>query len=738
MAELIHSPLMLFIAQASAIILLSRLCGFLARRLGQPMVIAEIAAGILLGPSLLGWLLPDVSAVLFPKSSLTLLHMFSQVGLMLFMFLIGLELDPEHMRGRGPASLAISQAGIVVPFGLGLALALYLHPRVSDPEKVPFSSFGLFMGTAMSITAFPVLARILSELRLLKSKVGAAAITCAAFDDVAAWCILAVMSSVVRAHGVRAALQPTLYTVVYVALMLLVGRPFMKRFGARGSNREGLTQNMVAATFLLLMASCWVTELIRIHALFGAFMLGVIVPKTGGFAATLADKLEDFAVVFLLPMFFAYSGLRTQIGLLNSASAWVLCALIVFVACLGKFGGITLAARLSGLNWRESSALGVLMNTRGLMELVVLNIGLDLGVISPALFTMMVIMALVTTFMATPLLHVVYPPAELARELAEPEAPAAAASDAYCVLLCVSYTGAGPGMVTLAEALVRAQPASRIYALKLVRPTERSSYYLSGAQEREGPEDMRAVLSPVIQAARARQLAVRPITFVSTTPGEDICNVAEVKGADLVLLGWHRPLLNRAALGGTVNEVLQEARASVGVLVDRGLVEVRRVLVPFHGTAHDRSALRLAQRLLEHAGVEITVLHVTRPGRSETESREGVRAQVVDVFQEAGPRAAPGEPAPASQVTVKVVAHTNPARAALDEIASARYDLVVIGIGAEWGLAQRQFGINQEYLIRQSPTSLLILREYDPQVQGSRLPRDRRAAEDAVPSAQST
>lgn len=404
MAELLHSPLMLFIAQASAIILLSRLCGFLARRIGQPMVIAEIAAGILLGPSLLGWLLPDVSAVLFPKSSLTLLHMFSQVGLMLFMFLIGLELDPAHMRGRGPASLAISQAGIVVPFGLGLALALYLYPRVSDPEKVPFSSFGLFMGTAMSITAFPVLARILSELRLLKSKVGAVAITCAAFDDVAAWCILAVMTSVVRAHGVRAALQPTLYTVVYVALMLLVGRPFMKRFGARGSNREGLTQNMVAATFLLLLASCWMTELIGIHALFGAFMLGVIVPKTGGFAATLADKLEDFAVVFLLPMFFAYSGLRTQIGLLNSASAWILCALIVFVACLGKFGGITLAARLSGLNWRESSALGVLMNTRGLMELVVAGIGLEIGVISSTGFTILVLVAIVTTCMTGPLL----------------------------------------------------------------------------------------------------------------------------------------------------------------------------------------------------------------------------------------------------------------------------------------------------------------------------------------------
>jgi Kef-type K+ transport system membrane component KefB len=262
---------------------------------------------------------------------------------------------------------------------------------------------------AMSITAFPVLARILTERRLLRTKIGAVTITCAAVDDVTAWCILAFVVSIVRATAITEAVVTTVLAVAYTVAMLLVVRPFLARLAARGSNREGLTQNVVAVTFVLLFLSSWVTELIGIHALFGAFLMGAIIPRGGGFARVLAEKLEDIVVIVLLPTFFALSGLRTQIGLLNSAEAWLQCGLIIAVACIGKFGGSYVAARMTGLGWREASALGILMNTRGLMELIVLNIGLDLGVITPTLFAMLVLMALATTLATTPLLTLLEP-----------------------------------------------------------------------------------------------------------------------------------------------------------------------------------------------------------------------------------------------------------------------------------------------------------------------------------------
>jgi Kef-type K+ transport system membrane component KefB len=725
-----HSPLAQFIVQAIVIILTSRLLGLLTRRIRQPQVVAEVTAGILLGPSLLGWLWPGAEQTLFPKASLGTLQMFSQVGLILFMFLIGLELDPRLLRGRGRQSAAISQAGIALPFALGVLLAIYLHPRLSDPG-VPFLSFALFMGVAMSITAFPVLARILSESRMLRTKVGAVAITAAAIDDVMGWCLLAFVVSVVQAGGMRQAVLTTLLTLGYAAAMLLLVRPFLARFALRASTREGLSQNMVAATFLLVLASSLSTDLIGVHALFGAFLLGVIIPKESPFAVTLADKIEDFAVVFLLPMFFAYSGLRTQIGLLNAHSGpslWAVALGVIALAIAGKFGGCTLAARLTGLSWREASTLGILMNTRGLMELVVLNIGLDLGVISPALFTIMVLMALVTTFMTSPLLSVVYPPALYETALAEPQRSPDGGDEPreadYCVLMCVSYSGTGPGMVTLAEALLRgAGDRSRLYALKLQRPTERTSTYLAGARELHGTE---SALGPLVDQAQRRGLVLRPLSFLSSDAGRDICNVAEVKGADLVLLGWHRPLFNRAALGGTVNEVLRSAQPAgmVGVLVDRGLQAVRRVLVPFNNTEHDRAALRLAQRLVEHAGAEVTVLHVVPPQRDGDAARKprlGVEAQVHQVFGEPRPSlpgaTVSGEGAAMTHtpVAVKVVEHGEPAEAALSEVTRApgsegAYDLVLIGLGEEWGLKRRPFGISQEYLIRTCPTSLLIVR----------------------------
>ncbi len=414
---LFDAPLPLFIVQAVLVIVTSRVLGATARRLGQPLVVAEVAAGILLGPSLFGWLLPRPFAAIFPARSMPLLGILSQIGLILFMFLVGLEFDPKVLKGRTHVSVAISHSSIVLPFALGAVLAWHLHGQYA-PAGVPLTSFTLFMGTAMSITAFPVLARILSERGLLRSKVGTIAITCAAVDDVTAWCILAFVVSIARAATLAGAIRTSLLAFLYIALMFLAARPLLRRCCDR--IRGGLTQNLVAVALVLLFLSSWLTELIGIHALFGAFLFGAILPKEGTLAEDLARKLGDFVVVLMLPLFFAYSGLRTQIGLLDSPGAWAACAWIIVLACAGKFGGSAVAAKVTGLSWREASAIGTLMNTRGLMELVVLNIGLDLGVLSPLLFTMMIIMALVTTFLTTPVLQRIYPTEELIRTSVRP------------------------------------------------------------------------------------------------------------------------------------------------------------------------------------------------------------------------------------------------------------------------------------------------------------------------------
>lgn len=401
-AFLATHALVLLCAQAVLVIGTSRLLGVVLRPLGQPLVIAEVLAGIALGPSLLGVISPNTLTMFFPSSSLGTLGLVSQLGLVFFMFLIGLELEPALLRGLGKSALAISNTSIALPFALGAGMAAWLAPALSTPT-VPLASFVLFLGVAMSITAFPVLARILSERGLIHTPVGALAITCAAIDDVTAWCLLALISAVVRATGLAGAAFTGLLAGLYCTAMWFVARPLLARLVLQRTDRRGISQRMVAFTVVLLLLSAMATEAIGIHALFGAFFLGVIIPREHGLAHGLRERLEDLVVVLLMPLFFAYSGLRTQIGLLDSPGAWATCGLLTLVAVVGKFGGATVAARLTGQRWKDAMSVGVLMNTRGLMELVVLNIGLDLGVISPTVFTMMVLMALVTTMMTSPL-----------------------------------------------------------------------------------------------------------------------------------------------------------------------------------------------------------------------------------------------------------------------------------------------------------------------------------------------
>jgi Kef-type K+ transport system membrane component KefB len=379
----------------------ARATGWLFTKLRQPRVVGEIFAGLLLGPSLFGWLAPAASSFLFPPQGLGPLYSLSQVGLLLFIFQVGLELDVRELRKMGRAVVLTSNISILIPFLAGAGLALFLYPRLSIPT-VPVSIFALFMGTAMSITAFPVLARILTERNLLQSKVGSIAISCAAVDDVTAWCLLALLIVKIRA-GAGTPLWVTFGgLVVYVFVMTLVVRPFLAR--SQAFQRTTISPEALAWVLLLAFLSAWVTDRIGIHALFGAFFAGAIIPASEGVVRSVVSKLETVSTVLLLPLFFAFTGLRTSVRLLSGSHLWFYCGLIIVVAVAGKLLGCLISVRSAGIGWREAFSVGVLMNTRGLVELVILNVGLELGVISPTLFSMMVIMALVTTCMTSPLL----------------------------------------------------------------------------------------------------------------------------------------------------------------------------------------------------------------------------------------------------------------------------------------------------------------------------------------------
>ena len=399
-------PLAIFILQLVLIIAASQVCAFLFKKIGQPSVMGEIVAGILLGPSLMGSMLPQFSTFIFPAASLGNLQMLSQVGLILFMFVIGMELDLNLLKKGASTALLISHFSIVLPFGLGIGLSYFLYAQYA-PAHIPFYAFSLFMGIALSITAFPVLARIIRERGISGTKLGTIAITAAAAGDLAAWCILAFIIAIVKAGSVTSSLYTIIAAAIYIGVMFFVIRPMLNRLAIKSSHNKTMKRSVMALIFVMLLLSAYCCEVIGIHALFGAFLAGAIMPSEWNFRKLLIDKIEDVALVLLLPLFFVFTGLRTQIGLLNDPSLWGTCLLIIAVAVAGKFGGSFLAARITGENMQDSLSIGALMNTRGLVELVVLNIGYDLQIISSRMFTMMVLMALVTTFMTNPALNLI-------------------------------------------------------------------------------------------------------------------------------------------------------------------------------------------------------------------------------------------------------------------------------------------------------------------------------------------
>ncbi len=404
---IVTDPLAHVLLALALITLVARAMGVLFRRfLRQPPVIGEIFAGLALGPSLLGTVSPTLQAFVLPPDAAPFVGMIAKVGVVLFMFLVGLELDMKAARRHGQATVIIAHASIITPFLLGALLALGLYPLYAS-QDVDFTVFSLFIGVAMSVTAFPVLARILSDFRAQRTRLGGLALSSAAVGDATAWVLLAFVAGVATTK-VSGVAWTVVFSGAFVASMFWIARPLLRRLAAREErNPEPLSQGVLALVFVALLLAGAATEFIGIHALFGAFLLGAVMQHDGRLAQQIRTRMEDIVIVLLLPSFFAYTGMRTEVGLLSGATDWLACLAIIAVATAGKFGGSFIAGRFVGLSLRESSIIGILMNTRGLMELIVLNLGLEMGVISPRLFTMLVIMALVTTFATTPLLHLV-------------------------------------------------------------------------------------------------------------------------------------------------------------------------------------------------------------------------------------------------------------------------------------------------------------------------------------------
>lgn len=606
------------------IVIAARLMGMVARRLRQPAVIGEIVAGIMLGPSLLGAVWPEASEYLFPLEIMPFLDVLANVGLIFFMFLVGLELDVRLLRGRGHAAVWVSHASIIAPFMSGIGLALLLFPLLGSSDG-SFTPFALFLGAAMSVTAFPVLARILTERGLYKTKLGAVTLTCAAVDDITAWSILAVVVTVAQASGPGGAAFTIVLSIVFILTMLLVIRPLLGRLADYHQERGHLSAGVLAGLFTAVLASALITDVIGIHVIFGAFLAGAVMPHRPAFINEIVEKLHDFSVLLLLPIFFTFSGLRTEIGRIGSLEMWGLTLLILAVAVFGKWGGSAVAARMVGLGWRESSALGVLMNCRGLTELIILNIGLELGVLPPTLFAMLVIMAVATTVMTEPLLALHYPRDEqrrMAEEAGEESEGLAEESPpprtAATVLVAVANPATESDLVETACVIADGRDGrpAEIVLLRIVELP--SSTYRMGPELQESELERTARgLEPLADQVRAHGLEVNTEVRASSTIGETIVNVASDVGADIIVIGYHRAIFGERLLGGTVGVVLEDSPADVVVVVTepgRPLdINAIREIVAHHGPGwNQRASMELATILAERVGAELTLVGTDR------------------------------------------------------------------------------------------------------------------------------
>lgn len=639
-------PLAILLAQIVTIIFAARLFGWISNKIGQPAVIGEMIAGIVLGPSLLGMYLPEISASLFPVESLGNIQFLSQIGLIFFMYTIGMELDLKILKNKAHDAVVISHASIIIPFALGMGLAYLIYQEFS-PIGAPFLSFGLFIGIAMSITAFPVLARIVQERGIHKTKLGTIVITCAAADDITAWCILAVVIAIVKAGDFGSALYVIALAVIYVLFMIKIVRPFLFRISTIYPTKSTITRPIIAIFFLVLILSAYATEVIGIHALFGAFMAGAIMPENMKFRKIFIEKIEDVAVVVLLPLFFVYTGLRTEIGLLNDPYLWKITGLIILVAVVGKFIGSALAAKFVGQSWKNSAIIGALMNTRGLMELIVLNIGYDLGILNAEIFAMMVIMALVTTFMTGPILDIVD---KLFKNTKDEDEIEISDQTKYKILINFSIPDKGKILLKIANAFVKKDNEnSLITGMHIIKSTDVEHHSFNDREDE--------FFEPLIEEAENLQQNVTTMFKVSTDIIQETVDVAQKGDYDLMLMGVRNSIYSGSLLGNILGfttkiidpdilieqvkgkenmfdhsifdertkQLLNNFSIPVGIVLEKKLEKIDKIFLPLFGN-DDANLLKYAQRLISNNEAQIIIVDVNGYTKRHSEVKEIIRS----------------------------------------------------------------------------------------------------------------
>jgi Kef-type K+ transport system membrane component KefB len=592
-----------FLLAVTIVLLVARLFGWLAVRASQPRVMGEVVAGIVLGPTVFGAVAPELQSELFASDILPAFGVAANLGLIFYMALIGLELDLGQLRGRMVQALSISNTGVATQMMLGVAIALPLYPLLAPDTR--FAAFAVFMGVSMSITAFPVLARILSERRMLTRPVGALAITCAAVDDVTAWFLIALASAVAVTGGGGEVVQTIAFAGVFCGVMFLAVKPALAWGARRVESEGGIPGAWVAVIFAGILLSSYVTETIGIAVIFGAFVMGLVMPRDAQLTHEVTRRVEDFVVVLLLPLFFTYTGLRTDVGLLDRPVLWLIGAALLVLAIAGKFFGVMLAARVAGFGWRPAAIFGTLMNTRGLTELIVLNIALEKGVISDALFAMLVIMALVTTFMAGPLLRVLDPRNDYgAPVIDESHERRPATAPEHSILIVPRSPWALGQLRVLAEPLARVDPPHEVIVARVVAPRRGAeSGALTGEEEslRDARKEAMFARLDLIDSG----ISARAVAFTSARLGTDVTDLARAEDVDLILIDGR--------IRGEVARVLEAAEACVGVLAATPEADIaphgeRGLLVPFGETQDDRAALDVAARLAATCSARLRVV----------------------------------------------------------------------------------------------------------------------------------
>ena len=629
----VESSIGILLLQIIVILITCRLFGWLFAKMQQPTVIGEIVAGIVLGPSVLGHLLPSVSAFLFPLDSLQNINMLSQFGLILFMFAIGMELNITEVRQKLKETILISHTSTIFPFFLGMVTAYFLYNKYAY-ESTPFLSFALFVSIALSITAFPVLARIIQEKGLTKAHLGTISLASAANGDITAWCLLAVVVAIAQAGSMLSAIYNIGFSFIYLLLMFTVIRPFLRMIGHIYHNKEVVDKGLVAFMFLLLIVSSYLTEILGLHALFGAFVAGVVMPDNIKFRKIMTEKVEDVSLALFLPLFFVSTGLRTEIGLLNSPELWYMCGIFILVAIIGKFGGSLVAARFVGETWKDSLYIGALMNTRGLMELVVLTIGYDMKILTPPIFVMLVLMTLVTTFMTTPLISFIqlcyqvfgkYKSHKVEWQQPQP--------GVFKVLLSFGRASNGQVMLDVAHQMfAHTKDKLEITALHLTVGSDVNPLHTDNFEE--------VSFGPILYGAQKLNIPLKTRYEVSNNAGQDMCEIANKEGYDFLLVGagislsdlpndiaanqyrtsfydkflrhfkapesWFYP---GELLKDKTKMFIEQSLCPVGVFVNRKFVKASNTLIVIH-FAEDLFLLNHADHLKQTTGSDLTILNL--------------------------------------------------------------------------------------------------------------------------------